>query len=104
MATLTLVRILYGGTVLPCTFDKVSSFNSTHCSTGNLFALRDGRIAYVDFGNVAELSQRNKEVLIDAVVHAVNKDYEQMAYDFIKLVRTLSITLCDDQQLSGYEL
>ena len=52
---------------------------------GNIFALRDGRIAYVDFGNVAELSQRNKEVLIDAVVHAVNKDYQSMAQDFIKL-------------------
>jgi predicted unusual protein kinase regulating ubiquinone biosynthesis (AarF/ABC1/UbiB family) len=52
---------------------------------GNIFALRDGRIAYVDFGNVAELSQRNKEVLIDAVVHAVNKDYEGMAQDFMNL-------------------
>lgn len=52
---------------------------------GNIFALRDGRIAYVDFGNVAQLSQRNKEVLIDAVVHAVNEDYEGMAGDFIKL-------------------
>lgn len=36
---------------------------------GNIFALRDGRIAYVDFGNVAQLSQKNKQVLIDAVVH-----------------------------------
>jgi predicted unusual protein kinase regulating ubiquinone biosynthesis (AarF/ABC1/UbiB family) len=27
---------------------------------GNIFAMRDGRIAYVDFGNVAELSQVNK--------------------------------------------
>lgn len=52
---------------------------------GNIFAMPDGRIAYVDFGNVAELSQRNKEVLIDAVVHAVNKDYASMAGDFIKL-------------------
>ena len=52
---------------------------------GNIFALRDGRIAYVDFGNVAQLSQRNKEVLIDAVVHAVNEDYEAMAGDFIQL-------------------
>lgn len=52
---------------------------------GNIFLLRDGRIAYVDFGNVAELSQRNKEVLIDAVVHAVNEDYTGMAGDFIKL-------------------
>jgi predicted unusual protein kinase regulating ubiquinone biosynthesis (AarF/ABC1/UbiB family) len=30
-------------------------------------------------------SQRNKEVLIDAVVHAVNKDYEGMADDFVRL-------------------
>lgn len=52
---------------------------------GNIFAMRDGRIAYVDFGNVAELSQANKEVLVDAVVHAVNKDYQAMAMDFIKL-------------------
>jgi len=52
---------------------------------GNIFAMKDGRIAYVDFGNVAQLSQRNKEVLIDAVVHAVNKDYKSMAQDFIKL-------------------
>ncbi len=54
---------------------------------GNIFALRDGRIAYVDFGNVAEVSQQNKQTLIDAVVHAVNEDYEEMAKDFIKLVR-----------------
>jgi len=54
---------------------------------GNIFALRDGRIAYVDFGNVAELSQSNKQTLIDAVVHAVNEDYYEMASDFIKLVR-----------------
>lgn len=52
---------------------------------GNIFCLRDGRIAYVDFGNVAQLSARNKAVLIDAVVHAVNEDYVAMAEDFIKL-------------------
>ena len=52
---------------------------------GNIFAMRDGRIAYVDFGNVAQLTQTNKEVLIDAVVHAVNEDYDAMAGDFIRL-------------------
>jgi len=52
---------------------------------GNIFALKDGRIAYVDFGNVAQLSQTNKQVLVDAVVHAVNEDYAEMAEDFIKL-------------------
>lgn len=55
---------------------------------GNIFALRDGRIGYVDFGNVAELSQRNKQTLIDAVVHAVNEDYKGMADDFVQLVST----------------
>jgi predicted unusual protein kinase regulating ubiquinone biosynthesis (AarF/ABC1/UbiB family) len=30
---------------------------------GNIFALEDGRIAYVDFGNVAQISQYNKQVL-----------------------------------------
>ena len=52
---------------------------------GNIFALRDGRIAYVDFGNVAQLSQRNKATLVDAVVHAVNEDYRGMAADFVSL-------------------
>jgi len=52
---------------------------------GNIFALEDGRIAYVDFGNVAEISESNKEILIDAVVHAVNEDYKEMAGDFMRL-------------------
>ena len=60
---------------------------------GNIFALADGRIAYVDFGNVAEVSQQNKQTLIDAVVHAVNEDYEEMAKDFINLVRLAILSL-----------
>ncbi|KAL0920698.1 hypothetical protein M5K25_009859 [Dendrobium thyrsiflorum] len=52
---------------------------------GNIFAMLDGRIAYVDFGNVAVLSQQNKQILIDAVVHAVNEDYVEMANDFTRL-------------------
>ncbi|PQQ05794.1 putative aarF domain-containing protein kinase [Prunus yedoensis var. nudiflora] len=52
---------------------------------GNIFAMQDGRIAYVDFGNVAVLSQQNKQILIDAVVHAVNEDYVEMANDFTRL-------------------
>merc|ERR1719424_2447545 len=52
---------------------------------GNIFAMRDGKIAYVDFGNVAQLSQKNKQTLVDAVVHAVNEDYDAMAYDFVNL-------------------
>ena len=80
----------------------LSQYSAPHClqfglfhgdpHPGNIFAMADGRIAYVDFGNVAELSQANKQTLIDAVVHAVNEDYEEMARDFIKLV---SVVGCD---------
>ena len=66
---------------------------------GNIFAMPDGRIAYVDFGNVAELSQSNKQTLIDAIVHAVNEDYIEMANDFIKLVcLALKQYLCHDSE------
>ena len=46
---------------------------------GNVLALRDGDIAYVDFGNVAEISRSNQESLIDAVVHTMNRDYMQLS-------------------------
>ena len=46
---------------------------------GNVLALPSGDIAYVDFGNVAEISRANQESLIDAVVHVMNKDYDALA-------------------------
>ncbi|MEN9204198.1 MAG: AarF/ABC1/UbiB kinase family protein [Thermostichales cyanobacterium DRC_bins_46] len=52
---------------------------------GNLFALRDGRLAYIDFGMMDQLSESNKEGLIDALVHLVDRDYHQLVNDFIRL-------------------
>ena len=46
---------------------------------GNVLALPSGDIAYVDFGNVAEISRANQESLIDAVVHVMNRDYDALA-------------------------
>ena len=46
---------------------------------GNVLALPSGDIAYVDFGNVAEISRANQESLIDAVVHVMNRDYDNLA-------------------------
>lgn len=46
---------------------------------GNVLALRDGDIAYVDFGNVAQISRANQESLIDAIVHTMNRDYMQLS-------------------------
>lgn len=52
---------------------------------GNLFAMPDGRMAYIDFGMMDQLSQEMKETLVDAVVHLINKDYSLLAQDFVKL-------------------
>jgi predicted unusual protein kinase regulating ubiquinone biosynthesis (AarF/ABC1/UbiB family) len=52
---------------------------------GNLFVMPDGRMAYIDFGMMDQLNQDTKETLVDALVHLINKDYENLAQDFIRL-------------------
>nr|WP_228043696.1 AarF/ABC1/UbiB kinase family protein [Dolichospermum sp. LEGE 00246] len=52
---------------------------------GNLFAMPDGRMAYIDFGMMDQLEETTKESLVDALVHLVNKDYVDLAEDFVKL-------------------
>ncbi len=52
---------------------------------GNLFAMPDGRMAYIDFGMMDQLEESNKESLVDAIVHLVNKEYDELAEDYVKL-------------------
>ena len=52
---------------------------------GNLFATPDGQMAYIDFGMMDQLDETTKETLVDAIVHLVNKDYTDLAKDYVKL-------------------
>lgn len=52
---------------------------------GNLFAMTDGRMAYIDFGMMDQLDENTKETLVDAIVHLINKDYIELAKDYVKL-------------------
>jgi len=59
---------------------------------GNLFAMpTTGEagattcMAYIDFGMMDQLEESAKETLVDSVVHLINKDYEDLAQDFVKL-------------------
>ncbi len=52
---------------------------------GNLFALADGRMAYIDFGMMDQLEQYTKETIASSVVHLINKDYVELAANFVKL-------------------
>ncbi|MGK7927560.1 MAG: ABC1 kinase family protein, partial [Spirulina sp.] len=49
---------------------------------GNLFAMPDGRMAYIDFGMMDQLNEHTKETLAASVVHLINRDYYQLADDF----------------------
>ena len=52
---------------------------------GNLFALADGRMAYIDFGMMDQLEQGTKETLVDSLVHLIDQNYVSLAEDFVKL-------------------
>ncbi|HEY9874685.1 MAG TPA: AarF/UbiB family protein, partial [Candidatus Obscuribacterales bacterium] len=52
---------------------------------GNLFALPDGRMAYIDFGMMDQMEEYTKETIVSSIVHLINKDYLDLAEDFVKL-------------------
>ncbi len=52
---------------------------------GNLFAMPDGRMAYIDFGMMDQLKEETKETIATSIVHLINRDYERLAEDFIGL-------------------
>ncbi|MBF2027446.1 MAG: AarF/ABC1/UbiB kinase family protein [Oscillatoriales cyanobacterium C42_A2020_001] len=76
---------------------------------GNLFAMAPqcevngkaplepikAQMAYIDFGMMDQLDETTKETLVDAVVHLINKDYNDLANDFVKLgFLTPDIDIC----------
>ncbi|BAY22966.1 hypothetical protein NIES2100_27300 [Calothrix sp. NIES-2100] len=52
---------------------------------GNLLATLDGKLAYLDFGMMSEIQPPQRYGLIEAIVHVVNRDFEGLAKDYVKL-------------------
>ncbi|KAB8335583.1 AarF/ABC1/UbiB kinase family protein [Scytonema tolypothrichoides VB-61278] len=52
---------------------------------GNLLATFDGQLAYLDFGMMSEIQPQQRYGLIEAIVHVVNRDFEGLAKDYVKL-------------------
>lgn len=52
---------------------------------GNLLATPDGKLAYLDFGMMSEIKPQQRYGLIEAIVHMVNRDFEGLAHDYVKL-------------------
>ncbi|MGK7917500.1 MAG: ABC1 kinase family protein [Prochloraceae cyanobacterium] len=52
---------------------------------GNLLAMPNGKLAYLDFGMMSNIQPYQRYGLIEAVVHLVNRDFESLAKDYVKL-------------------
>ena len=52
---------------------------------GNLLAMEDGRLCYLDFGMMSEVSRESRTGLIQAVVHLVNRNFGRLSKDFVTL-------------------
>jgi len=52
---------------------------------GNLLATPDGKLAYLDFGMMSEIKPPQRYGLIEAIVHVVNRDFDALASDYVKL-------------------
>ena len=69
-----------------CSLEQLLEHGFFHADPhpGNLLALKDGRLCYLDFGMMSEVSKDSRSGLIQAVVHLVNKNFEKLSQDFVK--------------------
>ena len=70
-----------------CSLEQLLEHGFFHADPhpGNLLALEDGRLCYLDFGMMSEVSRDSRSGLIQAVVHLVNKNFDKLSHDFVKL-------------------
>ena len=70
-----------------CSLEQLLEHGYFHADPhpGNLLALADGRIAYLDFGMMSKVKRSSRIGLIRAVVHLVNKDFDKLSKDFVQL-------------------
>ena len=52
---------------------------------GNILAMEDGRLCYLDFGMMSDITQESRVGLIRAVVHLVNRRFDKLSNDFVQL-------------------
>ncbi|CAI5986480.1 unnamed protein product [Closterium sp. NIES-64] len=69
---------------IQCSLRQLLEFGYFHADPhpGNLLAMSDGRLAFLDFGMMSETPPRARFAIIGHVVHLVNRDYEAMARDY----------------------
>lgn len=47
--------------------------------------MTDGRLCYLDFGMMGHIGRPTRQALIRATLHMVNREFEELAEDFVTL-------------------
>lgn len=70
-----------------CSLDQLLQKGFVHADphTGNLLRTKDGKLCYLDFGMCVHVKQQIRYDLIAAITRLINRDFENLAEDFIKL-------------------
>lgn len=47
--------------------------------------MTDGRLCYLDFGMMGRIDERTRQGLMQATLHMVNREFDELATDFVTL-------------------
>lgn len=70
-----------------CSLRQLLDYGYFHADPhpGNLLVMEDGKLAYLDFGMMSEVSAEQRFGLIEAIVHLVNRDFAALSKDYVRL-------------------
>ncbi|ELS32145.1 MULTISPECIES: ABC1 kinase family protein [Pseudanabaena] len=70
-----------------CSLRQLLDYGYFHADPhpGNLLVMGDGKLAYLDFGMMSEVSAEQRFGLIEAIVHLVNRDFAALSKDYVRL-------------------
>ncbi len=63
---------------------------------GNIFVLRDGRIAFLDFGMMGNIGHRDRENFVELIYYVVKNEEEKAALSLLKLAKVENTNLDTD--------
>jgi predicted unusual protein kinase regulating ubiquinone biosynthesis (AarF/ABC1/UbiB family) len=70
-----------------CSLRQLLDYGYFHADPhpGNLLVMGDGKLAYLDFGMMSQVSAEQRFGLIEAIVHLVNRDFNALSRDYVRL-------------------
>ena len=89
-------EVAKGGFDLLC--EQIFTYRFFHADPhpGNIFALPDGRISFVDFGMMGSIAERDRKDFVDMIYYIVKEEEEKAALCILKLAKVENDNLDTD--------